>query len=1091
MLPGSLITQVERTFTQDSSGPQVGQLEIEIRFGYFRENRQFFNGVSYRAFTRLLEYFTVTGPQRLLPERIQSTDEVMGDIRHTIKPDGTDSWLKKEKIWREDFFSSEYPFRVSASREIPISKPDNFKIQVIRNKDRYSFRLARGQIRLDLTQVTMIDERNEQTTRFEVEIEIKNSGVFERIESFLTTVLLQLFGSEDLYTETERLGIISFVNRLLNPESQQTLSIDSRALVQARNIKFPDLVYGGLIGNQRTVYKVTAKADGVRKLLVFANSGIWMVMAPGEINRVSRLVYPNLVGFILDGELIPLSQRRAGAPTTKYWYLIFDCISSEGNLNGYGDQSVQNLTHTERMGHAQRVSNTFKPANNAPDPITQILTVNTKRFDAFTSPPEFFALMNRYLSILQGLSYQTDGLLFVPDRTPYNPRSDQLYKLYERTLTKVPDICKWKAAVDLTIDLVIVWKATETGINLLELYAGGKGGYEQFLGSNDYPLGNQIKIDDPILTNVPTGTVVEFYWDPKESLLIPRRIRFDKVRPNRIDIALDIWYDIHNPIGPEVIRGESFRLMRKYHNRIKKDLYRSTRGRFLLDIGSGQGGDVNKWRRFEKIIAVEPNEENLVELQRRVQLEGMQDRVRIVNTGGEDTNRIVREIREFFGQRASVISLMLSLSFFWESEELVNSLVNTIVGSLAENGEVIFFTIDGDLVDQTFSPVYNGVAVRVMEFGSSARMDYDPPAVTVNISESNLVQSQVEWLVRLNDLRLRLETRGFKTSEFKRADKELFLTPEESRFTNMFTYGRFVAPTTSYLLRGPAAVPPEMEIPDRLVKRIQRTAAEEVKIAEPTPEIVTVETTEVEVPLVVSERPSAFRRPVTGLSLNPIPVIIQAATDRAIGDDTYEILRVQWFCPRPVVRISCIHDGSSFFHAVLKSFYSPYANTSSYLQRTNIVKLLRRDLAYNLALDDPESEEGLTYFQTTGLEGKGSLESIQKLLNSPQPLDLDLYKYAARMIGIDVYIFRGTTEDLFPLYTTAVAGEGPRDNSVVLLEMASHYELVGVLQERNVEVFRDQLKIVPTGGKRKQLIQSIFKADDPFLTVVRSNFDFV
>ena len=40
--------------------------------------------------------------------------------------------------------------------------------------------------------------------------------------------------------------------------------------------------------------------------------------------------------------------------------------------------------------------------------------------------------------------------------------------------------------------------------------------------------------------------------------------------------------------------------MRKYHNRIKHNIFNEYKGN-LLDIGSGNGGDIHKLKQFRKI----------------------------------------------------------------------------------------------------------------------------------------------------------------------------------------------------------------------------------------------------------------------------------------------------------------------------------------------------------------------------------------------------------------------------------------------------------------------------------------------------------
>ncbi|GAG79842.1 unnamed protein product, partial [marine sediment metagenome] len=112
-------------------------------------------------------------------------------------------------------------------------------------------------------------------------------------------------------------------------------------------------------------YSVTHKADGQRKLLVFHTTGIWLVMSPYSLNRISKKIIPTLTGTILDGEYIPINKRLEGAPKTNIWYLAFDCLAWNN------DNSIQKQRHGNRMNHAQVVTDLFK---------SNLLYINTKNF---------------------------------------------------------------------------------------------------------------------------------------------------------------------------------------------------------------------------------------------------------------------------------------------------------------------------------------------------------------------------------------------------------------------------------------------------------------------------------------------------------------------------------------------------------------------------------------------------------------------------------------------------------------------------------------------------------------------------------------
>lgn len=765
-------------------------VELEARFGR-STIKGFVPGVTRQTFNRIREYFTT----KAHPVQTKTTDYISGDIRKTVTtPLSSDTspetiWIKKTRLWNQE--DNNYGIRYSMSKELPISPVERFNPKVIREKNRWSFMVFGGTVRVDLTMVNMVQglqkvSPQKDQTRYEVEVELVHPQALSRFEKASTVTLQLVLDTILLYTNREASAIISYVNRMLG--STKRGIVDHYPLVQARNLKLKDMVWGGLIGNPETGYSVTHKADGNRKLLVFHETGTWLVMSPHSLNRITRKPISTLVGTILDGEMIPLNRRKTGAPNSKIWFLAFDCIAWNG------DTTIQRFPHGKRMNHAQVVADVNK---------SELLYVNTKTFRNFTTPQEFFKTMRDMFREQELLAYEQDGFMFTPVNTVYNPHSDY-HPLYKRVLTKYPDICKWKPKEQLTIDFQIRWKATPGGTRQIQLYVNEKGSPVLFTGTKIFPYTGTVDHNHPMTQSLPGGTIVEYGWDYEKELLVPHRVRHDKSKPNKIKIAEDVWMDISRPLDRETMEGKSFKLLRSYHNRIKKDLFNEglegkedkeglekEEGRTLLDIGSGRGGDVSKWRRYSKIVAVEPNPEHVEELKRRIALHGLTDRVRIVNTGGEDIETIYRNVREFIGGRVDVVSLMLSMSFFWRSQSMVNRLINTITSNIKRDGKLVFLTIDGDLVEQTFEPAMNtGPVLDKLELGPAVLTYYSdrvPKELHIDI-EGTIVKDQVEWLVRLGDLIMPLRKMGFDFAKRQRADEERFLTEEEITMTQMYTY---------------------------------------------------------------------------------------------------------------------------------------------------------------------------------------------------------------------------------------------------------------------------------------------------------------
>ena len=443
-------------------------------------------------------------------------------------------------------------------------------------------------------------------------------------------------------------------------------------------------------------------------------------------------------------------------------------------------------------------------------------------------------------------------------------------------------------------------KSTTNQLGLLEFQGSDRYPFD----SSMLDTRSELLVDIPQLSIVEFVWVTAQYNDlgeeePIEPRLVPYRVRDNKNRPNLMEVAVANWDWAHEPIGQDILSGKSFALVFRYHNRIKKDLLSSmlkgdrslnspakastskastskaltakaltakgkgrgkqptnlgkssqtisskkvSRELYLLDIGSGKGGDVAKWKGYSKVLAIEPNSEYIPELRRRIDQSPMRGKIEVLEIGGEDTDRIYQAMIRWFGRKADVISLMLSMTFFWASKSLVRSLANTIDTCLLNNGTVLFLTFDGDLVQQIFRPAFRGLVVDALTFnpdlpvayteesivkdntlglsaatikyvespegstssavqgsssstkGSSAKGSVSKdvktiPHIEIDIPGSRTVSQQIEWLVHIYDLVLELGV-DFSVKELHRAETEKFLSVDQAVFTRMYSFGAF------------------------------------------------------------------------------------------------------------------------------------------------------------------------------------------------------------------------------------------------------------------------------------------------------------
>ena len=142
---------------------------------------------------------------------------------------------------------------------------------------------------------------------------------------------------------------------------------------------------------------------------------------------------------------------------------------------------------------------------------------------------EYFKTPLEAINFNKNTYLPTDGIICVP--------TDKFYK------NKFS--FKWKPPSMLTIDFYVKFMRTENNNQVFGLYnyiSSNK--FELFKGNNQYPFSGEIILNNYIYDE----TITEFYWDNDNNTFKPHKIRWDKLKPNFITVASNIWGDIKNPI---------------------------------------------------------------------------------------------------------------------------------------------------------------------------------------------------------------------------------------------------------------------------------------------------------------------------------------------------------------------------------------------------------------------------------------------------------------------------------------------------------------------------------------------------------------
>lgn len=136
---------------------------------------------------------------------------------------------------------------------------------------------------------------------------------------------------------------------------------------------------------------------------------------------------------------------------------------------------------------------------------------------------------------------------------------------------------------------VIKWKPQNT-VDMFVSEDGGLYGYgDVFISTKSKGL-----VQESI------NEVCEFKYNIEDESYEFIRIRQDKPNPNSLRI-------IEANKNVPMLESKECILMRTYHNFIKRSILEDVKkGSTLVDIGTGQFGDVSKWSKFKKIYCIEP-----------------------------------------------------------------------------------------------------------------------------------------------------------------------------------------------------------------------------------------------------------------------------------------------------------------------------------------------------------------------------------------------------------------------------------------------------------------------------------------------------
>ncbi len=239
-------------------------------------------------------------------------------------------------------------------------------------------------------------------------------------------------------------------------------------------------------------------------------------------------------------------------------------------------------------------------------------------------------------------------------------------------------VLKWKPLYQNTIDIGLGFSKTNNTSSISFDSSG--------IVTNDFILKGIVPYFRKInLSNM----VIECFFHPNKKYICPYRIRFDKRYPNRPDVISSTKTLIQSPIKASYFQGKTIFFSRKISNFIKRDLLNiEDFNQTLLDIGSGQGGDIDKWDKFSKVYAFEPDFVKIQEFKRRLR-----------------NNRKIILIEDFFNEKTvelvkdniDIVTAFFSTNYVFENERSLSNFVKALAKIPFEKQITLYLIFpDGD-----------------------------------------------------------------------------------------------------------------------------------------------------------------------------------------------------------------------------------------------------------------------------------------------------------------------------------------------------------------------------------------------------------
>lgn len=614
----------------------------------------------------------------------------------------------KSNILNSKFQKDNYSMKLSVNREVrkEVKEKPLIVNEMIRHKDRTTF--TKDNLQVDITRV-----KENDLNRIELEIEVvdANQFNFDNFDSLAAAIF-------ETISSSSKDVIIQFFSKALSGVESDNLRTVYPYISKPRDLKIQDLTNDGIL----RPFAISLKADGVQKFLLLHSGGVFFI-DNSTVKKIDSRKFASPSLYV--GEYIESNNL----------YLPFDTIV-------FQNKNVRNENYLTRYDFCSHI-NKMKLKN---------IYISEKPIYTYESNVKSFnETITKVYKTADKSEFNIDGLIFTPIKSGYVADGQNQKRLDKRVLGSYNDVCKYKKPEDLTIDFLVkdnsLWSYDTSSRDKLKR--------PWFMNSDNISK-------ETFLVDKWKNKVVEFgprVTDNGNVIYKPTRIRSDKEYPNKLEVAQSLFKLRKDPIRKETLEGKTTQLLSKYHNVIKRNLIASQSG-YVIDIGSGKGGDLDKYinnENIKKVFSIEPQTEFIEEYNRRLSnFKNGRNKFYNVQGGGEDTDKIIKESSKWFNDIQKYdkinINFMVSLSFFWRDQKTLKKLAHTIdaIRKKYKQQKILinFLTIEGTRVEKLFENKDNDKVV----LNTITLIKKGDNQVYVDIKDSKTVHDQEEYLVKLNQL---------------------------------------------------------------------------------------------------------------------------------------------------------------------------------------------------------------------------------------------------------------------------------------------------------------------------------------------------